>query len=113
MLLRDIAYVRSGDKGDVVSIGVIARRPEDYPAILRSVTAAAVRQLFGDWVKGEVAVHRMDNIEAVMVIMQRALGGGATRTLRLDQTGKAIGNAILRLPVAATASARPGSGGNG
>jgi hypothetical protein len=31
--------------------------------------------------------------------MEAALGGGATRTLRLDQTGKALGNAILRLPV--------------
>ena len=41
----------------------------------------------------------MDNIEGVMVLMRRALGGGATRTLRLDQTGKAIGNGILRLPI--------------
>jgi hypothetical protein len=99
MLLRDIAYVRSGDKGDVVSIGVIASRPEHYPAIVRSVTGSAVRKLFGDWVNGEATVYRMDNIESVVVVMQRALGGGATRTLRLDQTAKALGNAILRLPV--------------
>ena len=79
MLLRDVAYVRSGDKGDVVSIGVIAA-------------------LFGEWLKGEARVYRMDNIEAVVVVMQHALGGGATRTLRLDQTAKALGNAILRLP---------------
>ncbi len=44
-------------------------------------------------------MYRMDNIESVVVVMQRALGGGATRTLRLDQTAKALGNAILRLPV--------------
>jgi len=35
----------------------------------------------------------------VVVYMKGALGGGATRTLRLDQTGKSIGNAILRLPI--------------
>jgi hypothetical protein len=99
MMLRDIAYVRSGDKGDVVSIGVIATRPEHYQAIARSVTRSAVRELFGEWVKGDVNVYRMDNIESVVVVMQRALGGGATRTLRLDQTAKALGNAILRLPV--------------
>jgi hypothetical protein len=40
----------------------------------------------------------MDNIQAVVVVMQQALGGGATRTLRLDQTGKALGHALLRLP---------------
>ncbi len=41
----------------------------------------------------------MDNIEAVVVVMQRALDGGATRTLRLDQTGKSLGYALLRLPL--------------
>ena len=99
MLLLECAYVRSGDKGDVVSAGVIARRPEDYPKILAAVRPDAVKALFGDWVRGEVEVHRMDNIHAVMVVMHGGLGGGATSTLRLDQTGKSLGNALLRLEV--------------
>jgi hypothetical protein len=102
-LLRDIAYVRSGDKGDVVSVGVIAHAPEHYPALLRSLTPQAVKSLFGDWVKGDVEIYPMENIEAVVVIMRGALGGGATRTLRLDQTGKSMGNGLLRLPIVAEA----------
>jgi putative Ca2+/H+ antiporter (TMEM165/GDT1 family) len=98
-LLSDIAYVRSGDKGDICTIGVIAKSPDLYPTVLASVTADRVKALFGDFVKGKVSVYRMDNIEAVSVVMEQALGGGATRTLRLDQTGKSMGNAILRLPV--------------
>jgi hypothetical protein len=98
-VLKDIAYVRSGDKGDVCTIGVIARHEEAYAAILRSVTSERVKALFGDFVKGPITVHRMDNIQALAVVMERALGGGATRTLRFDQTGKAMGNAILRLAV--------------
>lgn len=98
-LLRDVAYVRSGDKGDVCTIGVIARNEDAYAAVLRSVTAERVKALFGDFVKGAVTVHRMDNIQSVAVVMERALGGGATSTLRLDQTGKSLGNAILRLSV--------------
>jgi hypothetical protein len=98
-LLRDIAYVRSGDKGDIASFGVIAKESRHYPDILRTVTPDRVRALYGDWVKGPVEVYPMDNIEAVMVVMHRALGGGATRTLRFDQTGKSLGNAILRLPL--------------
>lgn len=97
-LLRDIAYVRSGDKGDVVSVGVIARTPADYPVLLASLTPERVKTLFGGWVQGDVDIYPMDNIEAVVVVMRRALGGGATRTLRLDQTGKAMGNGLLRLP---------------
>lgn len=105
-LLRDLAFVRSGDKGDSVTIGVVAKTPAAYPILLRSITPETVRTLFGDWVRGPVEVYPMQNIEAVVVVMRRALGGGATRTLRLDQTGKAMGNGILRLPaVEADASA--------
>lgn len=98
-LLRDIAFVRSGDKGDTASFGVIAKDPHHFAAILRTVTPERVRAHYGEWVQGEVEVYPMDNIAAVVVVMRRALGGGATRTLRLDQTGKSLGNAILRLPV--------------
>tara|TARA_Y100000588_G_scaffold225130_1_gene239032 strand:+ start:384 stop:698 length:315 start_codon:yes stop_codon:yes gene_type:complete len=98
-LLRDIAYVRSGDKGDVISVGVVASAPEYYPDLLRTLTPDSVKDLFGDWVKGPVEVYPMDNIEAVVVLLRNALGGGATRTLRLDQTGKAFGNGLLRLPI--------------
>ena len=97
-LLRDIAYVRSGDKGDICTAGLVAKTPQDYAVILRSVTPDKVKALYGDWIRGEVHCYPMDNIQAVVVVMQQALGGGATRTLRLDQTGKALGHALLRLP---------------
>ncbi len=98
-LLCDICYVRSGDKGNVCTAGLIARTPEDYLLLLASVTPEKVRALYGDWVRGDVQCHRMDNIQALVVVMNGGLDGGATRTLRLDQTGKALGHALLRLPV--------------
>lgn len=97
-LLRDIAYVRSGDKGDICTAGLVAKAPEHYAVLLRSVTPDKVKALYGDWIRGDVNCYPMDNIQAVVVVMQQALGGGATRTLRLDQTGKALGHALLRLP---------------
>lgn len=98
-IVRDIAYVRSGDKGDICTAGVIARTSKDYLALKASVTPQAVKALYGDWVTGQVDCYPMDNIGAVVVVMWQALGGGATRTLRLDQTGKSLGYALLRLPV--------------
>lgn len=97
--IKDIAYVRSGDKGDVCSVGLVAHGAQEYAALLASVTPQDVKALYGDWVQGEVECYPMDNIEALVVVMRQALGGGATRTLRLDQTGKALGHALLRLPV--------------
>ena len=99
-LLADICYIRSGDKGDVCTAGLISKTPQDYPLLLKSVTPEKVRQLYGEWVQGPVHCYPMDNIQALVVVMEHALGGGATRTLRLDQTGKAMGHALLRLPVA-------------
>lgn len=97
--VKDIAYVRSGDKGDVCSVGLVAHGPDEYARLLASVTPADVKALYGDWAQGPVECHPMDNIGALVVIMRHALGGGATRTLRLDQTGKSLGHALLRLPV--------------
>lgn len=102
-LLRDICHVRSGDKGDVCTAGLIARASADYPLLLASATPARIRALFGDWLRGPVQCYRMDNIQALVVVLNNALGGGATRTLRLDQTGKALGHALLRLPVCTAA----------
>ena len=97
-LLADIAYIRSGDKGDVCTAGLIAKRPEFYPLLKASVSADRVKRHYGAWVMGNVSCFPMDNIEAIVVVMEGALGGGATRTLRLDQTGKSLGHALLRLP---------------
>lgn len=103
-LLRDICYIRSGDKGDVCTAGLIAKTPDDYPVLLRSVTPDKVKALYGEWIKGDVDLYPMDNIQALVVVMRRALGGGATNTLRLDQTGKSLGHALLRIPVAGAGS---------
>jgi hypothetical protein len=95
--LRDLAYVRSGDKGDVVTVGVIARRPEYYEQIVEALRPDRIAALFGDWALGPIEVHEMANVHTVLVALHRGLGGGATSTLRLDQTGKALGTALLRL----------------
>lgn len=72
--VKDIAYVRSGDKGDVCSVGLVARGPREYAWLRASVTPADVKRIYGDWVRGEVECHPMDNIGAVVVVMRHALG---------------------------------------
>ena len=51
--LARIAHGRSGDKGDTVNVGVIARRSEWYPLLARLLTVERVKTHFGDAV-GEV-----------------------------------------------------------
>ncbi len=88
--LHRVAITRSGDKGDVSNIGIIAFSPDLYRLLKKKLTPLAVKNHFKDMVLGEVTIYPMDNIEALQVVMQKALGGGATKTLRFDQTGKSM-----------------------
>ena len=99
--LKDIAYSRSGDKGDISNIGLIATNSKNYKIIKKEVTPEKVKAFFGSMVKGEVIVYPLDNLESLQVVMYQGLGGGATRTLRIDQTGKSLCTAILRMEVEA------------
>ena len=52
--LLDIAHVRSGDKGDSVNIGLIAKNAEEYPVLVREVTVERVKEHFSGICKGGV-----------------------------------------------------------
>ena len=97
--LVDIAYARSGDKGDICNIGLMARTKENYALIKEKVTPTKVKEFFGDMVQGEVKIYPMDNIESLEIVMHGALGGGATQSLRIDGTGKPICTALLRMEI--------------
>lgn len=90
VLLRDLAYTRSGDKGDISNVGIVAFNKENYEILKKQVTPERVKKLYGDLVKGEVKIYPMNNISSLEVVMYRALGGGATTTLRWDETGKSM-----------------------
>jgi hypothetical protein len=99
--LSELALARSGDKGDISDIGLMAFNKKNYEIIKKQVTPRRVKEHFKDWVKGNVEIYEMPNILSLEVVMHQALGGGATKTLRFDQTGKAMGNALLFMEVEA------------
>lgn len=96
-LLRDLAHARAGDKGDTSNISVIAYRAEDYPRLLRHVTAERVRAHFAGIVRGEVVRYELPRIAALNLVLHGALGGGVTRSLALDAHGKTLASALLEL----------------
>jgi hypothetical protein len=95
--LNDIAFARSGDKGDIANIGLLAKDERCYAVIARELTPERVKAHFGPMVTGKVEIFPMPNILAFNLLLHGGLGGGATRTLRWDQTGKSMGQALLRL----------------
>jgi len=99
MKLREIAHSRTGDKGNISNISVIAYDPAQYPLIEKYVTAEKVKEFFSDIVKGEVIRYTLPNIGALNFVMQNALGGGVTRTLSLDIHGKSLSSALLNMEI--------------
>jgi hypothetical protein len=97
--LAKIAHCRSGDKGDIANIGVIAWDERHYPVLLREVTAERVKAFFGEMVKGPVERYEMPNIGALNFVLHQALDGGGTVSLRTDAQGKTLGAALLRLEI--------------
>ena len=90
---------RSGDKGDTANIGVIAWREQDYPILVREVTAERVKAFFGEMVRGQVTRYELPNLGALNFLLDGALGGGGTVSLRVDAQGKTLGAALLRLEI--------------
>jgi hypothetical protein len=97
--LSRIAHTRSGDKGDVCNIGVIAYDERHYPILLREVTAERVKRHFGGLVKGDVERYELPNLGALNFLLHGALGGGGTVSLRTDAQGKTFGAGLLGLEI--------------
>jgi len=97
--LSKLAHARSGDKGDMANIGVIARAPEIYPWLAATLTAARVKEYFAGICRGEVERHEVANLWAFNFLLGESLGGGGTVSLRLDAQGKTLSHALLAMPV--------------
>jgi hypothetical protein len=99
MKLREIAYSRSGDKGDTSNICVFVYDPADYPRLVAALTADVVRERFGSLVRGEVTRYEIPSAHGLNFVLTNALGGGVSLTLRADPHGKSYQSLILDVEI--------------
>ncbi len=97
--LINLAYARSGDKGDHANIGVIARKPEYLPYIRDSLTPKRVAKYFSHVVKGEVERWDVPGIGALNFLLRNSLGGGGMASLNIDPQGKAYAQQLLDIMI--------------
>lgn len=105
--LIQLAYARSGDKGNHSNIGVIARQPEFLPWIRAALTEKAVADYMQhvlDDANSEVIRYELPGFHALNFMLKNALGGGGIASLRIDPQGKAFGQQLLDMPVTIPAS---------
>jgi alkylhydroperoxidase/carboxymuconolactone decarboxylase family protein YurZ len=108
--LREIAYSRSGDKGDVSNICVFPYDDRNWDLLREQVTAEAVRDRFGALVTGEVIRYELPKLPGLNFVLTGALGGGVSMSLRTDPHGKSYQSLILDLDLDGPAADGAGTG---
>ena len=96
-----LAHSRSGDKGNTANVGVIAYTTSGYDWLSEELTADLVKEHFGEVCHGEVERFELPNLLALNFVLHDVLGGGGSRSLRVDAQGKALGQAMLQLQIPA------------
>lgn len=94
--LYEICLARSGDKGDMVNIGVLARSPRAYEFIKKELNAQRIKDLFQELCFGDVSRYSLDGLLGLNFLLEKSLGGGGSRSLRADAQGKTFSQALLR-----------------
>lgn len=102
--LVDLAWARSGDKGDKANVGVIARKAAYFPYICASVTEDVVRDRFAHFLKGDVDRYVMPGPNALNFLLHEVLGGGGVASIRNDPQGKGYSQILLECLVQVPAS---------
>jgi hypothetical protein len=94
-----LAWARSGDKGDLSNVGVVARRAEWLPLLWDRLTPMRVKTWLGHLVHGEVERFHLPGIAAINFVLHQALDGGGMSSRRLDPLGKGMAQILLDMPI--------------
>jgi hypothetical protein len=102
--LRELAYARSGDKGDSSNIAIICRDPKYQEHLRRVLTPERIASHFAGLVGGPVTRYEAPGLSAFNFLLENALGGGGMASRRLDAQGKAYGQRALEMKIPAPES---------
>lgn len=98
-----LAVARSGDKGRLFNVGVIARQPEFLPFIRAALSEDVVADWFAEMFD-DPASRRVDRYEApgfcaLNFVVHDAQGGGINLSPRFDAAAKSMAQHLLEIPV--------------
>ncbi|MBD8034334.1 MULTISPECIES: AtuA-related protein [Solibacillus] len=97
MKLYEVAHCRTGDKGNTLTMSIIAFKKENYPLLLEQVTVDKVKDHLQGIVLGDVERYELPSLGALQFVCHEALDTGVTTSLAMDTHGKTLSYSILEL----------------
>ncbi|WP_454694796.1 AtuA-related protein [Achromobacter aegrifaciens] len=97
--LYRLAHSRSGDKGDISNLSLIAWDPECYEALAVQVTEARVAAWFAYRHPRRVTRYTLPTLHAMNFVLEGVLDGGVNDALNLDTHGKSLSFRLLDMTV--------------
>tara|TARA_S200000501_G_scaffold51753_1_gene41750 strand:+ start:376 stop:2169 length:1794 start_codon:yes stop_codon:yes gene_type:complete len=97
--LSQLAYARSGDKGNHANIGVISRKPEYLQYIQRALSSEAVANYFSHVLDGKVLSWDVPGINGLNFLLMNSLGGGGMASMNIDPQGKSYAQQLLEYEI--------------
>ena len=101
MLLRELALVRTGDKGDVVTVAVIAREHQRYAELAARLGPEVVGERLASVLSGPVRRHELPQLAALLFTCAGVHGGGVSSSTELDAHGKTYGHLLCDIDLEA------------
>ena len=93
----DLAHCRAGDKGNTSNISVVAYSEAAWRVLRDELTPERVLAAYGHIAEGPVRRYELPNLLALNFVIENALGGGVTRSLRQDMHGKSLSSLMLTI----------------
>ena len=108
--LIKLAWARSGDKGNLFNVAVIARDPDYLPYIAAALTPASVGAHYGR-VLGQggplgVEMFSVPGLSALNFVVMNSMEGGVLASTWIDPVAKGMAQLLLDFPVPVTAALR-------
>lgn len=93
--LRALAHGRAGDKGDTLTLSIIARTPADFEHLRLHVTTDLCKTVFADRSPDQITRYELPNLSALNFMIEGVLDGGVNRSLHVDRHGKTLSSLVL------------------
>ena len=98
-----LAWARSGDKGNLFNVAVVARKPEYLPYITAALTPEVIGKHYGSLLSASrtlpVVRFSVPGLSALNFVVGDSMDGGVLASTSLDPVAKGMAQLLLDFPI--------------